>query len=60
MHRELSAEFREKIFQTIAELKRPKEILDTYDLPSCRSCGNRAMCERDKLTCSVRAKEQSI
>lgn len=25
MHRELSAEFREKIFQTIAELKRPKE-----------------------------------
>lgn len=60
MHRELSAEFREKIFQTIAELKRPKEILDTYDLPSCRRCCNRAMCERDKLTCSARAKEQSI
>ncbi len=60
LRRELSGEFREKILRTIAELKRPKEILDTYDLPSCRRCCNRAMCERDKLTCSARAKEQSI
>lgn len=60
LSRELSEEFREKVFRTIAELKNPKEILDTYDLPSCRNCGNRTMCERDHLTCSARAKEQAV
>ena len=60
MHKELSEELREKVFRAIAELKKPKEILETYDLACCRSCYNRAMCERDLLTCSARAKEQAV
>ena len=37
-----------------------KKKQSSYDLSCCRHCHNRAMCERDKLTCSARAKEQSI